>query len=162
MDKKQFIKRALYGKNMVTVTNPNAGLLGSMLGRIGLLGGLGALGLAASQAAAPVQSAAQSVSGAMGFQQMMQQSPRLQELEAGKVKQMYDVLHQFAPDVASNPVAAAGIVENLAQYDTVDHRTVADLISMQKGFSETHRGQRREAPFLGSRMLDLASKMLAV
>jgi len=148
------IKEALGGRVPIAKTT---GGFADMLSRAAMIGALGVgVNALVDAAAAPVGTMQNTVGKALGYQKMLENSPDLQGMPSMQVKSMYDVLHNFAPDVAAQPVAAAGIVSNMAQYDTVDHKTIQDLIAMQKNYSETHRGARKEGPNIFTRMLDIA------
>jgi hypothetical protein len=145
--------------------NPNIPVVGGnvladMLSRAAMIGAVG-LGVNAlvDSASAPVGTVRNQAGKALGYQKMLGTSPELQQMPSMHVKNMYDVLHNFAPDIAAQPTAAAGIVSNMAQYESVDHKTIQDLITMQKNYSETHRGQRREAPGIPARMMDVAARV---
>jgi hypothetical protein len=153
------IKEALGGRMPIVKTQAG---LSDMLSRAAMIGAVG-LGLNAlvDAASAPVGSVKNQVGKAVGYQKMLEGSPELQQMPSMQVKNMFDVLHSFAPDIASQPVAAAGIVSNMAQYDTVDHKTIQDLITMQKNYAETHRGSRKEAPGLTQAMLTAATSIFS-
>lgn len=153
------IKEALGGRMPIVKTQAG---LADMLSRAAMIGAVG-LGVNAlvDAASAPIGSVQNTVGKAVGYQKMLESSPDLQGMPSMQVKNMYDVLHSFAPDIASQPVAAAGIVSNMAQYDTVDHKTIQDLITMQKNYAETHRGARKEGPGIATRMMDIAAGIFA-
>ena len=150
----EHMKLALGGR--VPVRGGSGGLA-EMLARAAMIGAVGLGVNALSEAiSAPVGTVQSTVGKAVGYQKMLENSPGLQQMPSMQVKNMFDVLHNFAPDIAAQPTAAAGIVSNMAQYESVDHKTIQDLITMQKNYAETHRGQRKEGPGIFSRMMDVA------
>jgi hypothetical protein len=100
--------------------------------------GLEALSEAASH---PVGSVKNTMAKGPAFQSMLDTSPNLRMQDPQKVKQMFNVLYKYFPAGAAEPMTASGIMEGLMQYDRVDHKTVQDLIKMQKDYVETHVGK---------------------
>ena len=154
-------KKALYGPIPVQATQS---ALSQALGRAALMGavGLGAAGLA-EMASAPIGTVPNTLAKGRAFQQMLDNSPRVQQLHAAepkRVKSMFDVVYQYFPAGAAQAQAAAGLVENMSQYETVDHKTIQDLIKMQKDYTETHRGQRKDDPGFLTRSLNVLERAL--
>jgi len=73
---------------------------------------------------------------------------------------MFDVVYMYFPAGASQLQTAAGLVESLSQYDSVDHKTIQDLIKMQKEYTETHRGQLKADPGFLTRSLNVMERAL--
>jgi hypothetical protein len=95
------------------------------------------------------------------FHKMLDASPDLRQQDPTKVKSMFDVMYQFFPAGAAQPHTAAGIVGNMVQYDTVDHKTVNDLITMQKSYSDTQGNTPKPAMQIQDHVMSMLSKMLA-
>jgi hypothetical protein len=154
-------KKALYGAVPVKATQT---ALSQAMGRAAMMGavGLGAAGLA-ELASSPIGTVPNTLAKGRAFQQMLDGSQRVQMLHAAdphRVKGMFDVVYQYFPAGAAQTHTAAGLVENLSQYDSVDHKTIQDLIKMQKDYAETHRGQRRDDPGFMTRSLNVLERAL--
>ena len=149
-------KKALYGAIPVRATQ---GVLNQALSRAAMMGaiGLGA-GALAEMASSPIGTVPNTLAKGRAFQQMMDTSPRVQALHAAdpdRVKGMFDVVYQYFPAGASQVQTASSLVENLSQYDTVDHKTIQDLIKMQKEYAETHSGRKSQGPSIPTRMMNM-------
>lgn len=108
----------------------------AMMGAVGM--GLDALPGVASN---PIGTVQNTMAKGPAFQGMLDASPNLRMQDPQKVKSMFNVLYQYFPAGAAEPYTASGIVESLMQYDRVDHKTVQDLLKMQKDYVETHVGK---------------------
>jgi len=149
-------KKALYGPIPVKAMQS---ALHQAFGRAALMGaiGLGA-GALAEMASSPIGTVPNTLAKGRAFQQLMEGAPRIQALHAAdpsRVKGMFDVVYQYFPAGAAQLQTAASLVENLSQYDTVDHKTIQDLIKMQKEYAETHVGQRKQGPTIPTRMMNM-------
>lgn len=51
--------------------------------------------------------------------------------------QYFGVISEFAPTVAKNPTVAGNLVQKFKEYGYVDHKSVQDLIGMEKSIVET-------------------------
>ena len=143
-----FLKLALYAPIPVTPNFGTTGTLKDVLSKaLAMAGVMGALhvgsNVLSTMAASPIGSVPNAMAQGRAFQGMLEASPSLRQADPVKVKSMFDVLYQFFPSGAAQPYTAAGIVESLVQYDRVDHKTIQDLISMQKDFSATTEGARK-------------------
>jgi len=152
-------KKALYGAIPVQATQS---ALSQAFGRAALMGavGLGAAGLA-ELASSPIGTVPNTLAKGRSFQQLLEGSDRVRVLHAAdpsRVKGMFDVVYQYFPAGAAQLHTAAGLVENLSQYDSVDHKTIQDLIKMQKDFAETHEGARKAEPGFMSRALNVLER----
>lgn len=153
------IKKALYSPIPVVASNRSA--LSSALMNAALVGGIGlAFKGLSDMASAGAGTVENTLAKGVAFQNMLEASGDLQAQDPRKVKAMFDVVYQFFPSGAAQPVTAAGIVSNLSQYDTVDHKTVSDLISMQKSYAETTRGLPDRGEGLGDMMASAFSRSL--
>ena len=154
------VKKALYAPIPV-VPGGSQNRLGNALAAAALAGvfGYGMHNLSRAVSGAP-GSEANTLGKGVSFQHMLDASPELRQQDPNKVKSMFDVVYQFFPAGAAQPHTAAGIVGNLVQYDTVDHRTVNDLISMQSTYSST-QGETVKAPTSArDYLMDVFSKVL--
>jgi len=63
------------------------------------------------------------------------------ELEGDpNVKQHWNVLTDYAPDIAANPMVAGTLLRRMKNWGEVDHQTVKDLIAMQKDINQGQVG----------------------
>ena len=149
-------KQALYGRIPVQSTQT---ALSQAFGRAAMMGALGfGAGALAELASAPIGTIPNTIAKGRSFQQMLDGSERVRGLHAAdpdRVKGMFDVVYQYFPAGAAQLQTVSGLVESLAQYDTVDHKTIQDLIKMQKEYSETHVGQKRQGPSIPVRMMNM-------
>ncbi len=53
--------------------------------------------------------------------------------------QHFEVITSFAPSLAKNAVVAGNLLLKMKQWGAIDHKTVQDLITMEKNLAETHR-----------------------
>jgi hypothetical protein len=53
--------------------------------------------------------------------------------------QYFNVISEFAPSVARNPTVAGNLVQKFKEYGYVDHKSVQDLIGMEKSIADTSR-----------------------
>ena len=154
-------KKALYGAIPVRASQSalsQAFSRAAMMGAIGL--GAGAL---AELASSPIGTVPNTLAKGRAFQQMLTSSPRVQALHAAdpsRVKGMFDVLYQYFPAGAAQVQTASSLVENLSQYDTVDHKTIQDLIKMQKDYASTHVGSKSQGPSIPTRMMNMLEKIV--
>jgi hypothetical protein len=59
------------------------------------------------------------------------------ELKQDKMSdQHFGALATFSPTIASNPVVAANLLMKMKQWGSIDHKTIQDLISMEKNLHE--------------------------
>lgn len=154
------VKKALYAPIPV-VPGGQGATLGNALAAAALAGvfGYGMHNLSRA-VSGPPGSEANTLGKGVSFQGMLESSPELRQQDPNKVKSMFDVVYQFFPAGAAQPHTAAGIVGNLVQYDTVDHKTVNDLINMQKSYSDTQGLTPRGASNTGDKIFDVFSKLL--
>lgn len=149
-------KKALYAPVPVKATR---GALSQVFGRAAMMGALGlGAGALAEMASSPIGTVPNTIAKGRAFQQMLDSSPRVQALHAAdptRVKGMFDVLYQYFPAGASQVQTASSLVENLSQYDTVDHKTIQDLIKMQKDYAATHVGSKSQGPSIPTRMMNM-------
>jgi hypothetical protein len=69
------------------------------------------------------------ISKARGFKKMVSTNPELQEMDSTKVKNIYNTLHRFNPEMASDPFVAGSFVKSTAEYDNIPTRTINELIA---------------------------------
>ena len=149
LERLAFLKMALYPPVPVRAMGMTTGgamrdVLSKALAMVTIMGGIGLGTEALSRAASsPIGSIPNSLAKGQAFQGMLEVAPDLRQEDPHKVKSMFDVLYQFFPAGAAQPMTAAGIVGSLTQYDRVDHKTIQDFVKMQKDYSDTHAGARR-------------------
>lgn len=60
------------------------------------------------------------------------------ELKADKMTdQHFEALSTFSPTIARNPVVTGNLLLKMKQWGTIDHKTIQDLIQMEKNLAET-------------------------
>lgn len=64
-----------------------------------------------------------------------------------RAKDMYGILVRYAPSIARDSVFARDFTKNLIRHDTVDHKIIQDLTSMEKTYREA---KGRKAEFLSA------------
>ena len=69
--------------------------------------------------------------------QIKKQNPELRR--DPMTDQHYEVLTSFSPSLAKNAVVAANLLLKMKQWGAIDHKTVQDLITMEKNLAETRR-----------------------
>lgn len=73
--------------------------------------------------------------------------PQIPASLRGRAKEMYGILARYAPSIAKDPVFAKDFTKNLIRHDTVDHKVIQDLTSMEKTYREA---KGRKAEFIDS------------
>jgi hypothetical protein len=69
------------------------------------------------------------------LEQIKKQYP---ELKADKMTdQHFGALSTFSPTIAQNPIVAGNLLLKMKQWGTIDHKTIQDLIQMEKNLAET-------------------------
>lgn len=156
--KLMFIKTALYAPIPVTAAQSGFSgkdMLSKLLGMGAIMTGvMGVDAMLSAAASSPVGEVPNTLAKGQAFQRMLETDPSLQRLEPQRVKSMFNVVYQYFPAGAAEPMTAAGLVGNLAQYDRVDHKTVQDLIKMQKDYSDMHMGSKKAPRGISDRVLD--------
>ena len=71
------------------------------------------------------------------FNNMISQTPELKNEDEKKVKKLFGVVSQYAPDLAKNPTVAGSIVKRFVDYGDVDPMTLREIISTQSTISTT-------------------------
>ena len=141
-----FLKCALYAPIPVRAMS-GKGMQDALSKGLGMGVAMGAVGLGAEflsqMASSPIGTIPNTLAKGQAFQGMLAASSELRTADPHKVKTMFDVLYQFFPAGAAQPMTAVGIVESLIQYDRVDHKTIQDLVKMQKDYSDTHQLQKK-------------------
>ena len=69
--------------------------------------------------------------------QIKKQNPELRR--DPMTDQHYEVLTSFSPSLAKNAVVAGNLLLKMKQWGAIDHKTVQDLITMEKNLTETRR-----------------------
>ena len=64
--------------------------------------------------------------------QIMDKFPNLKQEDPNKVKDYFNVVKQYSPKAAANPLVAGALVNKMIQFGGVDHKLVQDLASIQK------------------------------
>jgi hypothetical protein len=52
----------------------------------------------------------------------------------------FGVISEFSPSLARNPTVAGNLIQKMKQWGAIDHKTVQDLIQMEKTHQDTNRG----------------------
>jgi len=63
--------------------------------------------------------------------------PNLATEDPKKIKRYFDVVKEYSPKAASNPLVAGSIVNRMNQYGGVDHKLVQDLVGIESGHPAT-------------------------
>ena len=69
------------------------------------------------------------------FRTMMEQNPHLQEADARKASEAFQVLQAFSPSMAAQPTVAGDFVAKMLEYEVVDPATVKQLTDIEKAMS---------------------------
>lgn len=69
--------------------------------------------------------------------QIKKQNPELRR--DPMTDQHFEVLTSFSPSLARNAVVAGNLLLKMKQWGAIDHKTVQDLITMEKNLAETRR-----------------------
>ena len=92
---------------------------------------------------------AQAITGTKAQQTGLQKSltdikAQYPELKADKMTdQHFEALSTFSPSIAQSPVVAGNLLLKMKQWGSIDHKTVQDLIQMERGLQEA------KAPAMG-------------
>lgn len=70
-------------------------------------------------------------------------------------EQHFQAIADFAPSIAKSPVVAGSLLLKMKQWGAIDHKTVQDLISMEKSLADI-RQSKRTFPTTISGMKDVA------
>jgi hypothetical protein len=93
------------------------------------LGGVLLAGTAASQIKEGIVDPARTAyQVARSSKDMMKKYPNLKQEDPDKVKDYFNVVKQFSPRAAANPLVAGALVNKMIQFGGVDHKLVQDLI----------------------------------
>lgn len=85
---------------------------------------------------------AQAITGTKAQQTGLQKSltdikAQYPELKADKMTdQHFEALSTFSPSIAQSPVVAGNLLLKMKQWGSIDHKTVQDLIQMERGLQE--------------------------
>jgi len=95
------------------------------------IGVLGASGLAAvgQDIIAGIQMSAQQKNA---YAEMFKKVPQLKEYPKDEVDDYYEVVKQFAPKMATNPLVAGNLVNKMVQYGGVDSALISELSKATK------------------------------
>ncbi len=106
----------------------------STLKRVGTIAG-GALGIGAAADLAqdgiyePIKTRVQISNSRKGI---MSKYPNLSQEDPQKIKDYFNVVRQFSPRAAANPLVAGALVNKMVQFGGVDHKLVQDLAGIEK------------------------------
>ena len=64
--------------------------------------------------------------------------PNLKHEDPKKVKDYFNVVKQYSPHAAANPLVAGSLVNKMVQFGGVDHKMVQDLVDIEHG-TTAHR-----------------------
>jgi len=62
---------------------------------------------------------------------MMKKYPGLKHENKQQVKDYFNVISQFSPKSAANPLVAGALVNKMVQFGGVDHKLIQDLVDIQ-------------------------------
>ena len=98
--------------------------------------GVGALGIGANAAVsvgdALISPLAQNAKVEYSRRMMLSKTPSLRQEDSKMVKDYFNVVKQFSPKAAANPLVAGALVNKMIQFGGVDHKLVQDLAKIQK------------------------------
>jgi len=75
------------------------------------------------------------------YDAMMKATPDLKHMDKVRVQQAFNTLRRFAPDLSRDPLVAGTWAKRNAEYDMVDHRSIGELISANRGIRDTKKGE---------------------
>jgi len=75
--------------------------------------------------------------------EMIAGDPQIPASLRNRAKEMYGILARYAPSVARDPVFSKDFTKNLIRHDTVDHKIIEDLTSIEKTYRES-KGQKAQ------------------
>jgi hypothetical protein len=64
--------------------------------------------------------------------------PQIPKSHHGRAKAVFEMVAKYAPSIASDPTVSKDVTKNLIRYDTIDHKTVKDLMDAERIFTEVH------------------------
>jgi len=102
---------------------------------------LGAVGLT-TLAGMGVARGAQAISGSRGRKRSLAEiKARHPELKNDpEASRYFGVISEFAPSLARNSTVAGNLIQKMKQWGAIDHKTVQDLIQMERTHQDTSRG----------------------
>lgn len=71
------------------------------------------------------------------FKAMKDKVPQLQEKDDDKIKDYFQVIKQYSPKAAANPLVAGALVNKMMEFGGVDHKLVQDIVSIESGLAST-------------------------
>lgn len=74
------------------------------------------------------------------YKRMIETNPDLRKHDQKQVRDAFDSLHRFAPDMAADPMFAGSMVESLVQIPQGAAKTLTDAIQARKNLSDVKRG----------------------
>lgn len=87
---------------------------------------------------------------------LVMDDPNIPASHKVKAQNAFQILANYAPSIANDPIFSKDFVRNLVRFDMIDHKIVSDLILAEKNFLES-KGKR--SSFMGS-MRDTAMGVL--
>jgi len=85
------------------------------------------------------------------YEEMFKKTPQLVGEDQAKIRDYFNVVKEFSPHAAANPLIAGSLVNKMMQFGGVDHKLVQDMAALQEA---------RESESVISHILQGAAKTL--
>ncbi len=124
----------------IVKTASGPGLMGRLGNAAAGVGATMATGIALSLAGDLFDATKRGLTKTRNYRKMMEANPDLDELPATEVQKVFNVLHRFNPDFASEPTVAGHFVRNHAKIEGTgmgDQRLLGDLVKSRNELNNT-------------------------
>jgi hypothetical protein len=125
----------------IVKTAAGVGFMGRMGNAAAGVGATMATGIAISLAGDLFDATKRGLTKTRNYRKMMEANPDLDELPATEVQKVFNVLHRFNPDFASEPTVAGHFVRTHAKLEGAmmgDPRLIGDLVKSRSELNKSH------------------------